>query len=146
MNNLRTRSRLLVVAVIAAGAVAGCGANGGAQHGARPATLAQLNSCLGNAGAKKAANASDLSFAAADIARLNYATAGSKRVAGTQVYEMLSTYHPGYALFMVAKPGSAQQPSIASAVDDPASVAGMYFIRGDNPDFQAAQACMGAGS
>ena len=125
---------------MAACALAGCG--GSAAKGSRPASLAQLNACFADAGAGKATKASDLSFAAPDIARVNYANAGSARVAGTNVYVVESTYHPGYALFMVAKPGAPGEPNISTAISDPSSVAGIYFVKGDNPDINAARGCL----
>ena len=135
------RFRVGVVALAAACAGVGCGGSG-SQQGSKPTTVAELDKCFKDAGATKATKAGDLAFAAADVARLNYQKEGPVHVAGTDVYEIRSPYDPGYAVFIVTKPDSASPPSVSKAVSDPTSVAGMYFLRGDRPKFQDADACI----
>jgi hypothetical protein len=139
--NTGARFCVIVVALVATCAVVGCG-SGGSQQSAKPTTLAELDKCFKDAGATKATRAGDLAFAAADVARLNYQKEGPVHVAGTDVYEIRSPSDPGYAVFIVAKPDSASPPDVGKAVSDPTSVAGVYFVRGDRPKFQDADACI----
>jgi hypothetical protein len=144
VNSVWTRSRLLGVALVAASVVAaGCGGNATTKPGAtRSATVATLGSCFRDAGATKAAGPTDLAFAARDVAAQKYATAGTTRVAGTQVDMVQSLSHPGYALFIVAKPGVTRAPALAAELADPTKTAGVYFIHGDNPQYNRLRTCL----
>jgi len=137
---MRPRFRVAVCAiVVAASGAAGCGGGGG--ESTQGSALADLQKCLTDAGATKATSASDLAFATSDASKLHYEKTVPANIAGTTVYETLSTSDPGYAVFVVAQPGSGAA-NYTAALSDPSSVAGVYFIQGERPRFKAAEACI----